>query len=539
MRRVLATLVAIVTAGLAVAWPAQGGDGGEYLVRAVFDNASFITEANEVRVAGATVGIVKSVEVSMPGEVVGYDEDGNPEEIPGKAVIVMEITDAGFKDFRTDASCIVRPQSLIGERYLDCLPTQPRAAGTPPPPELSQVPEGQAGAGEYLLPLENNGKAVDIDLVQNVMQYPYRERFRIILNELGVGLAARGDDLDQVIRRGNPALQQTDRVLKILADQRRDLETLAVEGNRVMEPLARVRGSVVNFLNYASITGKATAERQPALEEGIRKLPRTLVEVRKTMKRLEAVGRQGYPMMRDFRKAVPYLNVATKNLPELLAPDAGIAAIESLGTAVAVGNPPTEDSIGNNLSNVYANGLLGQVNRLGNNAEPAAKALEPFFTTFEETGGIRQLTDTVYNLAAATNGYDEYGHMIRGVTLVNGCVDYATIAFSGCIANWGGRASNAADLRLALRLWRKEALRASGGVEAPTDAESLPELDPEPAAGQTAPGEQETQAEPPSPEGDGNGDAKAAPADPASERRARRMMRAEILLSYLLGGGGR
>jgi len=539
MRRVLATLVVIATAGLAVAWPAQGGDGGEYLVRGVFDNASFITEANEVRVAGATVGIVKSVDVSMPDEVVGYDADGNPQKIPGKAVIVMEITDAGFKDFRTDASCIVRPQSLIGERYLDCLPTQPRAAGTPPPPELSQIPEGQVGAGEYLLPLENNGKAVDIDLVQNVMQYPYRERFRIILNELGVGLAARGDDLDQVIRRGNPALQQTDRVLKILADQRRDLETLAVEGDRVMKPLARVRGSVVNFLNYASITGKATAERQPALEEGIRKLPRALVEVRKTMKRLEAVGQQGYPMMRDFRKAVPYLNVATENLPALLAPDAGIAAIKSLGTAVAVGNPPTENSIGNNLSGIYANGLLGEVTQLGNNAEPAAKALEPFFTTFEQTGGIRYLTDTVYNLAAATNGYDQYGHMIRGVTLVNGCVDYASAGFPGCIANWGGRASNAADLRLALRLWRKEAFRLSGGVEAPTDAESLPELEPEPTAGETAPGGQGTQGESLPPEGEGSGDAKADPVDPASERRARRMMRAEILLSYLLGGGGR
>ena len=63
----------------------------------------------------------------MPGEVTGY-EDGKPEKIPGKAVIVMKITDPGFQDFREDASCVIRPQSLIGEKYVDCRPTLPRAA---------------------------------------------------------------------------------------------------------------------------------------------------------------------------------------------------------------------------------------------------------------------------------------------------------------------------------------------------------------------------------------------------------------------------
>ena len=47
---------------------------------------------------------------------------------PGKAVIVMKITDPGFQDFRDDASCVIRPQSLIGEKYVDCRPTLPRAA---------------------------------------------------------------------------------------------------------------------------------------------------------------------------------------------------------------------------------------------------------------------------------------------------------------------------------------------------------------------------------------------------------------------------
>ena len=41
----------------------------------------------------------------------------------------MQIDDPGFQDFREDASCLIRPQSLLGEKFVECEPTQPRAAG--------------------------------------------------------------------------------------------------------------------------------------------------------------------------------------------------------------------------------------------------------------------------------------------------------------------------------------------------------------------------------------------------------------------------
>ena len=41
----------------------------------------------------------------------------------------MKIDEAGFQDFRQDASCLIRPQSLLGEKFVDCQPTLPRASG--------------------------------------------------------------------------------------------------------------------------------------------------------------------------------------------------------------------------------------------------------------------------------------------------------------------------------------------------------------------------------------------------------------------------
>ena len=129
-------------------------------------------------------------------------EDGKPD--PGKAVVVLQIDDPAFQDFRQDASCLIRPQSLLGEKFVECKPTQPRAPGIAGAAPARRIPDGQPGAGQHLLPLEHNGKAVDLDLVNNIMREPYADRFRLILNDLGAGLAARGDELAEIVERAEP-----------------------------------------------------------------------------------------------------------------------------------------------------------------------------------------------------------------------------------------------------------------------------------------------------------------------------------------------
>jgi phospholipid/cholesterol/gamma-HCH transport system substrate-binding protein len=149
MRRIVATAL-IVTACTALVLIGTAGSNptGNYEVRAIFDNGGFIVPGEDVRVAGAKVGSVESVDVTDKDETASLQGGAHP--VPGKAVVVMQIVDAGFKDFRQDASCLIRPQSLIGEKYVDCEVTQPRAPGTKPPPSLRKVPDGQPGAGQYL-----------------------------------------------------------------------------------------------------------------------------------------------------------------------------------------------------------------------------------------------------------------------------------------------------------------------------------------------------------------------------------------------------
>src|SRR2546429_9414300 len=108
MRRALALALAIVALAALAAFAPFGGGGPSYEVRAYFDNGDFVVNGEDVRIAGAKVGSVVDEAVSLPGEAV--HASGRPD--PGKAAIVMQITDAGFQDFRRDASCVIRPQSL-------------------------------------------------------------------------------------------------------------------------------------------------------------------------------------------------------------------------------------------------------------------------------------------------------------------------------------------------------------------------------------------------------------------------------------------
>ena len=57
---------------------------------------------------------------------------------------------------------------MIGEKLVECTPTQPRPGRHSPAPPLKKIPEGQPGAGQYLLPVENTITPVDADLINNV-----------------------------------------------------------------------------------------------------------------------------------------------------------------------------------------------------------------------------------------------------------------------------------------------------------------------------------------------------------------------------------
>jgi phospholipid/cholesterol/gamma-HCH transport system substrate-binding protein len=526
MRRIALIVAGLVLAGLLIALPAIGSNGssGTYEVRGIFDNGSFVVSGEEVRVAGAKVGTVQSVDVTNDDEIASLR--GGPHAVPGKAVVVMGIDDPGFKDFKTDASCIIRPQSLIGEKFVDCTPTQPRAPGTPPPPDLSTIPDGQTGSGQYLLPLENNGVTVDLDLVQNIQRLPYRDRFRLILNSLGAGLAGRGQDLGEVIDRANPALRQTDRVLKILAEQNQQLASLAANGDTVLEPLARNRTHVTGFFHNAAIPAQASAERGTALEEGLRKLPETLHQTRLTLAKLKSFADQGTPLFTDLNAEGKDLSKATVKLTPFA--NLTIPALQTLGDAAQSAGPKIAAS----------DPVLADLNTLGSKTGPISNNLASILDTFTKTGGVQNLMDFIYNSVGAINGFDNLGHLQRGNLQITACQQYQPTVFSGCEAFFQHTGAATPAPKKKKKKKKKASARLRSARPAP------PSIDPNPNSGvvpvpQLPPLQQLIPPLETSPPQDGTGspDQKGSTPKSASGPQSLSMRNATMFLDFLLGGG--
>jgi phospholipid/cholesterol/gamma-HCH transport system substrate-binding protein len=444
MNRRLILAGGLVAAIVAVVLLAGGGDSnGGYRIRAIFDNGAFMVTGEQVRVAGANVGTIESVDVSMPGETVAY-RGSEPVSKPGKAIIVMNITDPGFQDFRQDATCLIRPQSLIGEKFVDCRPTLPRAPGTEPPPQLKQIPDGEPGAGEYLLPLGNNGTSVDPDLINDIQTLPYAQRFRLIFNELGAGLAGRGEDLEVLVKRANPLLRDVDRLFGILSAQRKQLAQLASDSEAILRPLSRERTHVAGFLSNAGAAAQASSERGAQLEEALRKFPTFLVEFRKTMRSLQGFSDAGTPLFEDLGTAAPSLTDATRTLTPFS--EALTVALKSLGDAGEASGPIF----------VEADPVIRKAGELAKSGVKPTTELAKLFVNIKQTGGWDGLVELIYNTTASINGFDQYGHFGRTRLTLSNCLEYepATAGASGCVARFNGTNAGAASSSSAADLFR-------------------------------------------------------------------------------------
>ncbi|HEX2233133.1 MAG TPA: hypothetical protein VHG69_07190, partial [Thermoleophilaceae bacterium] len=155
--------------------------------------------------------------------------------------------------------------------------------------------------------------------------------FRLILTELGTGLAGRPQDLQQVLRRAHPGLRETSRVLRILGDQNRVIERFIADSDTVVEELEANKRDVVRFIREAGDAAAISASRRADLEDSFRLLPDFLRELEPTMARLGELADEQTPLLTDLRRAAPDLNTFFTRLGPFS--EASRPALNSLGEA--------------------------------------------------------------------------------------------------------------------------------------------------------------------------------------------------------------
>ena len=405
MRRAVAVLaVAGACAAAVVLGGASEGDAAGKAYWLEFDNSFGVVEGGDVKVGNVRAGQTSAFEVHAPKG-----------ERP-TALVKVEITEPGFDSFRTDAECRIRPQSLIGEYYVDCEPGSAQ----------EELDEGGR------LPVEQTSSVVPEDLLRNVMRRPYRERFRLILAELGTGLAGRPQDLQEVLKRAHPGLRETSEVLEILGDQNQVIQDFIVDSDRVIAELEAKKRDVARWVVEAGETAEITATRREALARQFERFPTFLDELEPTMARLGELTDEQTPLLRDLQTAAPDLEETFTELGPFA--EASRVSFRSLGKAADVGRRALDES----------QEEVDELRRLAADAPELAKPLRQFLESIDDRRrtheydvraaqtdppapdkthceddakcgftGMESLLNYVYWQTLSVNPFDELGHLLR------------------------------------------------------------------------------------------------------------------------------
>jgi ABC-type transporter Mla subunit MlaD len=392
MRRfAIAALLVVVAVALAAASSDEAGsEGRRYVVQ--LNNAFGMVEEGDVRVAGTNAGKIKKIRL---------------DERTTKALVEIELTEDGYGTFRKDAECETRPQSPLGEYYMDCKP------GSDP----QELPEGAR--------ITNTASTIPPDLITNIMRRPFRERFRLILAELGAGLAGRPQELNDAIRRAVPALRQSANLLAILADENQTIKRLVRDADEVIGKLADNRRDVGRFVGEAEDTASASAERAVDLQENWRQLPGFLTELTPTMEKLEEVAREQRPVLVD-------LSASATNLTRFLDlgaefSDAQRPALRALADAAPIGRQALRattprirelrDYAGPNVD--LAKNLAITLEDFDDRDRAVEK--HPLSPGGKGFSGTEALLQYVFSQAVQTNAFDELGHLSRVSLIQSKC----------------------------------------------------------------------------------------------------------------------
>ena len=426
IRRLLAGLLVIGACAAAVVMAGAANDetAKGKTVMIAFDNAFGLSEGGDLRVGGVNAGSTKKFEVSKGPECQG----ATPGDGPARACALVEsvITEPGFKSFRADARCDVRQQSLIGEYYVDCQP------GDDPKP----LEDGK------IIPVTRTTSTIPVDLVNNVMRRPYKDRLRLIIAELGTGLAGRPQDLSEVLRRAHPGLRETSKVLRILANQEQVLKDFITDSRVVVEELDAKKSELARWVDEAGTTAEISASRRDDIARGFERLPRFLDELRPTMASLEDLTDAQTPLLRDLQRSAPDLTEFFTRLGPFA--EASRPAFRSLAKTANAGDAAIEES----------SDEIAELNKVASLAPETAKPLRQLLSEWDDRErsaepdprhvatappapdknranargkgftAMEGFLNYLYWQTLSINQFDSVGHTLRTLLIENDCGAY-------------------------------------------------------------------------------------------------------------------
>ncbi|UTI66864.1 MlaD family protein [Paraconexibacter antarcticus] len=269
-------------AALALAVHTATRDDGR-TIRAEFTNVRGLLVGNDVRIAGAKAGRIKSIRLTAQNA----------------ALVTMSLDD-GAPPVRADAVAAIRPVDLLGDIYLSLSPGH------------SAAPLTEA------IPVARTSNAPRISDVLGAFRAPVRTGLQAVIVELGLGLERRGDDVSRAAVSLRPALEATTRLLNEVDTQTADIRGLVRDAGSMSHQLATQNRALRASINGLAGTLTPIADSGPALPGALRAAPDLLGRLERTSGLLSRTALRGRPLAIELGRAAAPLTAFLNQAPPFL-----------------------------------------------------------------------------------------------------------------------------------------------------------------------------------------------------------------------------
>ena len=364
LRPILITLLAAGVIALVAVLATSGSSG--YQMHALLADADGLLTGSRVEIGGVGVGSVQSLQIT-PQDHALVTFTVNKQDLP----------------VGRDASLVIRPADLLGEKYID-LSVGNRA--TPAP------------AG-YTIPTSRTQEATDFDQLIDVLGPTERDRLAILVHEAGVALFGRGTDVARLLAAAPPSLADTRALIDQVNASNAQLEGLLSHAQPVLSTLDAHQRELSHFVATAAGALSATAAHAHGLAQTVAETPGLLSQLDTTLVALDQAGSQLRPAATGLERTAPGLTAALQAIPGFSrAAQPTLAEVRSLS--------PRLVSLGHQAAPVIAR-LKPTLQKLQN------VAVDGNPVTLSLNNGINDFLGTLQNWARAIQYTDGLSHEFR------------------------------------------------------------------------------------------------------------------------------
>ncbi len=261
-----------------------------YRISVDVPDAQELVQSDQVRIGGARVGLVTRVRAMTRAggrrPLARVDVALNPD----------------VADLPVDSHARVQAGSILGGKYLALYPGQAKKG----------IPDGG------ILPLSQARRVTDISQALRVFDRRSTAGVRGTVNELGLGLAARGGDLNETIGATRRLIGPLDRLLAALADPNTNLAGFIDGAATVTDALGAVAPQLGGMIDGGAVTLAALNAAGPALGRTLDELPSTETLATSTLRRLAPVVSSASQTTAALEPDVRLLPSTTRQLAKAL-----------------------------------------------------------------------------------------------------------------------------------------------------------------------------------------------------------------------------